>query len=417
MADMIKFFKGLEASLPASGVNGALYITTDEGAIYLGTGTGMKRLGDFVQVANVASLPAKAHESCLYYCVAENILAKWNGTEWKQINKQPTAEELKTLLGLGSAAYEDASAFDAAGAAQEVRDYVGDIPENYTETTVIAYINKKAEETLNAASGGSSESAASVLAALNTYKAENDPKVTANTNAITAIKDGATVDSFADVEAAVAEAVNGINNKVGTVAEGKTVVQMIADAQEAATYDDREVKTLIGEDAGKSARTIANEELAKQLIPENAAATLNELQEIAAWIQAHPGDASAMNLAIQALEGKLAGIDTTVVAYVTSAIDALKIGDYAKASDLLLLTNRVSALEEDTHTHGNKDVLDGITSEGVASWNTASTTAATAVQSVAAGSGLKATRSGNEATIDFDPNVVFIFNCGDSTAV
>ena len=106
MADMIKFFKGLEASLPTSGVNGALYITTDEGAIYLGTGTGMKRLGDFVQVANVASLPEKAHESCLYYCVAENILAKWNGTEWKQINKQPTAEEMKTLLGLGSMAYK-----------------------------------------------------------------------------------------------------------------------------------------------------------------------------------------------------------------------------------------------------------------------------------------------------------------------
>ena len=106
MADMIKFFKGLEASLPASGVNGALYITTDEGAIYLGTGTGMKRLGDFVQVANVASLPEKAHENCLYYCVAENILAKWNGSEWKQVNKQPTVEEMKTLLGLGSLAYK-----------------------------------------------------------------------------------------------------------------------------------------------------------------------------------------------------------------------------------------------------------------------------------------------------------------------
>lgn len=105
MADMIKFYKGLEANLPASGVNGALYITTDEGAIYLGTGTGMKRLGDFIQVAKVADLPEKAHENCLYYCVAENILAKWNGTEWKQINKQPTADELKTLLGLGELAY------------------------------------------------------------------------------------------------------------------------------------------------------------------------------------------------------------------------------------------------------------------------------------------------------------------------
>ena len=117
MADMIKFFKGLEASLPSSGVNGALYITTDEGAIYLGTGTGMKRLGDFVQVDNVNALPAKAHESCLYYCVAENILAKWNGTEWKQINKQPTAEEMKTLLGLGSLAYLSEVSEDNLGSA------------------------------------------------------------------------------------------------------------------------------------------------------------------------------------------------------------------------------------------------------------------------------------------------------------
>lgn len=216
MADMIKFHKGLEASLPASGTNGALYITTDEGAIYLGTGTGMKRLGDFVQVANVAALPAKAHETCLYYCVAENILAKWNGTEWKQVNKQPTTEELKTLLGLGSAAYTDATAYDAVGSAKAVRDYVGEIPETYTEKTVIAYINKKAEETLNAASGGTSESAASVKAALDTYKSENDPKVTANTEAITTIKDGTTIDSFADVE-------SGLDGKVDK-ATGKSLV-------------------------------------------------------------------------------------------------------------------------------------------------------------------------------------------------
>ena len=143
MADMIKFYKGLEASLPASGLNGALYITTDEGAIYLGTGTGMKRLGDFVQVANVAALPAKAHESCLYYCVAENILAKWNGEEWKQINKQPTAEELKTLLGLGTAAYTDATAYDAAGSADAVRTYVGEIPETAEATSIVGYIQEK----------------------------------------------------------------------------------------------------------------------------------------------------------------------------------------------------------------------------------------------------------------------------------
>lgn len=91
------------------------------------------------------------------------------------------------------------------------------------------------------------------------------------------------------------------------------------------------VTTLIGEDTGKSARAIAAEELAKQLIPETAAESLNELQEIAAWIQAHPGDASAMNASITALQNKLAGIpeDKTVKAYVDEAIAALNIGNYA----------------------------------------------------------------------------------------
>lgn len=54
----------------------------------------------------------------------------------------------------------------------ELRQYVGNIPSGYTQETIVAYIDKKAEETLSAASGGSSESAASVLAALNTHKTE-----------------------------------------------------------------------------------------------------------------------------------------------------------------------------------------------------------------------------------------------------
>lgn len=292
MANMIKFYRGLANSLPTTGENGALYITTDEGAIYYGTGTGMKRLGDFVQVDAVANLPEKAHESCLYYCVAENILAKWNGTEWKQINKQPTAEEMKTLLGLGSAAYTDASAYDAAGSAKAVSDYVGTIPTSYTETNVISYINKKAEETLAAAQGGSSETAASVKQQLDNYKSENDTRVKAAEDAIDAVEgrmdtaEGkitsletesakhalktdvetelakkvdkvtgyslvadteiarlADVDNYDDEEVRGligdnADAIEAINDKIGEVAEDKTVVEMIADAKTEATYDD-----------------------------------------------------------------------------------------------------------------------------------------------------------------------------------
>lgn len=106
----------------------------------------------------------------------------------------------------------------------------------------------------------------------------------------------------------------------------KTVIDSKAAASDVTALTNI-VNTLIGEDTAKSVRTIANEELAKQLIPENAAESLNELQEIAAWIQAHPGDASAMNKAITdltALVGTLpeGATSTNVVAYISEAITA-----------------------------------------------------------------------------------------------
>ena len=55
------------------------------------------------------------------------------------------------------------------------------------------------------------------------------------------------------------------------------------------------VDTLVGSDSNKSVRTIANEELASQLIPASAKEALDTLQEIAAWIQAHPDEAAAIN--------------------------------------------------------------------------------------------------------------------------
>lgn len=85
--------------------------------------------------------------------------------------------------------------------------------------------------------------------------------------------------------------------------------------------------TLIGADTNKSIRTIANEELAAQLIPENAKESLDTLQEIAAWIQSHPDSASEMSAKITALEG-LVGEDA-VSAQISAAIEALKNGDIA----------------------------------------------------------------------------------------
>lgn len=70
----------------------------------------------------------------------------------------------------------------------EMDAYIGAIPDNYTEDNIVSYINKKAEETLSAAQGGSSETAASVKQQLDNYKSENDTRVKAAEDAIDAIE-------------------------------------------------------------------------------------------------------------------------------------------------------------------------------------------------------------------------------------
>lgn len=75
------------------------------------------------------------------------------------------------------------------------------------------------------------------------------------------------------------------------------------------------VNILIGSDLNKSVRTIANEELAAQLIPESAQASLDTLQEIAAWIQQHPDDAAAMNVEISKKMDKAGGTFTGLVKF------------------------------------------------------------------------------------------------------
>lgn len=165
--------------------------------------------------------------------------------------------------------------------------------------------------------------------------------------------------------------VDALEAKVGTVDEGQTVMGIIKNIQ-ANAYDDTAIKaliktnsddidalegratavdgkvtTLIGEDASKSVRTIANEELAKQLIAEGADVKLDTLQEIAAWIQQHPKDAAAMNAAIEALKTKVGNIpegatSDTIVAYIQEVVDVEK--SRAEGAESGIAT-RVTALE------------------------------------------------------------------------
>ena len=88
MANVL-FKKGLLAGLKDAPIKeGTIYVTTDERAMYLDIDASTRiRLGDFIEVADIDSLPSTgANVSALYYATKENVLAKWNGHNWVQIN-------------------------------------------------------------------------------------------------------------------------------------------------------------------------------------------------------------------------------------------------------------------------------------------------------------------------------------------
>lgn len=402
----VSFKKGLLANLPAAITEGAFYVTTDERALYLDIdATTRVRIGDFQEFATLAALQANVNPStsALYYVTELNCLAKWDGTKYVQINLD-TGATSAGVTGTGNAidgvTYDPAtrkltftktSTFTTADDVDaQIGAKVGELKiGDETFATVKAYVDKKTDgiatdaalETLTnrvtTAEGkldtlnGDKNTAGSVAKAIADLQGDTEETVADVDARVCTIEDNY-VDQY-DIDKAIGDA-------IGTNPDKKTVAELIADAKTAATYDDTvlsgKVDTLIGTDTGKSARTIANEELAKQLIPENADEALDTLAEIAAWIQAHPDDASAMNAAIAKLQAILAGIGgdgekATVVTYVTDAIAALSIGDYAKAADLTALAARVTALETDSHTHANKSELDKIADGDKAKWDAA----------------------------------------------
>lgn len=196
------------------------------------------------------------------------------------------------------------------------------------------------------------------------------------------------------------EDVDVLAGKVGTVSAGKTIVQMISDAQTAATYNDTDVKASIkanadaigvlnGTGAGSVDKKVADaiNKFATDVSDDNV---VNSYKELIDWVSTHGSEAAEMAGAITALQGIVDGIGgkgekATVVAYVTDAIAALKIGDYAKAADLTALATRVTTVEGKVHEHTNKAELDKIATGDKAKWDASEQNAKTYAKKYADG--------------------------------
>lgn len=186
---------------------------------------------------------------------------------------------------------------------------------------------------------------------------------------VTKIEAGVTDEQIATAKAVkdyVDNLVTGGIGALGALAKKDEVTETeLGDALKKKINDTAaQAATLVGEDASKSARAIAAEEVAK--IVDGADASFDTLKEIADWISGHKTDAASMNSAIKALEAIVDGIGgegepTTVVAYVTAAINALKIGDYAKAADLTAAVARITDLESKVGVlNGGADVAGSV---------------------------------------------------------
>lgn len=399
----VAFKKGLLANLPGTYTEGTFYVTTDERALYLDIdGSTRVRIGDFQEFATLKALQANTNPSttALYYITDLNVLAKWNGTSYVQINLDTGATSIE-VVGSGNAV--TAASYDAgtrkltltmgetfakpADVDEKIAEAIGDLgdkEEGVPYADVKEYVDEKIADVVAGSIEGLGALASKDKVAESDLEATLATKINGKANVGTA-DDTSDMDTlkgakkYADEKAAAVQTeVDALEAKVGTVPESKTVVQMIEEAQEAATYDDTEIKAKVqantnaigvlnGEATveGSVKKTVADE-IAKVIA--DAPESFDTLKEISDWISSHSDDAAAMNSAITALQGILDGIgDTesgekaTVVAYVTDAIAALNIGDYATAAQLTALAGRVTTLEGATHTHANKALLDTYT--------------------------------------------------------
>ena len=343
----------------------------------------LEKLGDVVDLE--AALALKADLSYVNEelakkqdVIAENTYDAYGSAATAEQNAKDYADGLASNYdAAGSAAtaeqnakdYADglASNYDAAGAADDVKDYadetfatkayVGTIPEG-KGADVIAYINKKAEETLAAAQGGSSETAASVKLALDNYKEENEPKFAklegieagAEVNVIETVKVNGTALAVedkavnidlsayakqADLDTVSAQANKGVSDAAAANAAAGAAQNTADEAKNAAAGLDGRLTTAEGK------------------INDNASAIATHATEFATLkgrVDGHDtaiaGKAAQADL--EALQGTVGGHTTEINALKTTTIPALQADVDSKAANTALTAeiNRAKAAEE-----------------------------------------------------------------------
>lgn len=256
-------------------------------------------------------------------------------------------------------------------AIDELSEYVGTIPADANVEDVIGYVNKKAQEVLDAATGGSSESAASVKLQLDNYISENNTKVNANTQAIE--KAQGDVDALAQTHTTDKEALEAAIE----LKADKTALEAVSDVANAAakatdleaeveraTSEEARIEGLVTAETTRATGVEADFEtrIAKMEVfwetTEDADGVVNKLKEIQDYIAGDETGAAEMAGNIQTNTQAIADMDA---AY-KLADQTLQgnIDKLAETVDTKASTETVDAIDERLETaEGKIEVIEG----------------------------------------------------------
>lgn len=463
----VNFKKGLLSNLPSTYAEGTFYVTTDERGLYLDISDSTRvRIGDFQEFETLAALQANVNPSttALYYIKELNVLAKWNGTQYVQINLDTGATAVE-VVGSGNAV--TSASYDAAsrkitltmgdtfatpsdvdtkigtkvGAIDgTVKDYVDAATSGIASDERVGALEDRidaAEADISALEGLVGDTAVGtqidnkinalnlagtyeVKGAADAVQGETEATVKDVEDSVTAIKDGTTIDSFGDVETALA---------------GKQPTGDYATKTEAKGYADAKVASVTAGDASvtvggtATAPTVAmrlsdDADNAMELVDDGVKVVIPAASEYSIAKDSNSGEYAAVyhltkdgsnvgtainipkDMVVQSgsvvtdPEGQAPGtyielvlqnvdeplyIDVgSLIEYVTSGSGAgdmvvIAVSDDHKvtatitdgAITLTKLATDVQTAIGKAHTHTNADVLNGITATNIQDWNDA----------------------------------------------
>lgn len=422
----VSFKKGLLANLPAAISEGSFYITTDERAIYLDIdATTRVRIGDFQEFDTLTALQANTNPStsALYYVTELNVLAKWDGTKYVQINLDTGATSAE-VTGSGNAI--DGVSYDAAtrkltfaktttfatpdDVDSKIAAKVGDLTlGDVTYETVKAYVDKKTDGiATDAALETLTQRVATAEADIDTLQGDStvagsvDKKIA---DAITALDLDNTYDAKGAADAkdtAIAAAkkagddaqadVDALETMVGTIPAGATATTVVGYVDEAiesaidaipAQTDYTVTVTESSPEGYAKAYTIkqlgadvAIINIPKDMVVESGSVVTNpEGQTAGTYLKLVLANADESEIFINVSDlieyvtsGSAAG-DQIVVA--VSADHKVTATLSAGSVTLAQLHADVQAEINKAHEHSNKTVLDGITAAKVTAWDAA----------------------------------------------